>query len=259
MQNLRILGIILLSVLTVSSCSYRTKDILFKTDKKLTSSKPVAAFGETKNDSAGAYKHRIKPGDRLQIRFLNNYDMGQAAAQSATSMAERNGNDNGYLVNYDSTVTLPLIGRTNLVGMTRLEAAKELENLYSQFIINPIIDVNIANLSVTILGEVKKPGKVNIDKETTTLIDAVALAGGLTDGGKKNNVKIIRGREVILVNLKNINALYEPGIVLQDNDIIYVEPYRLKALTDPLATTRTFLFFMQTILIGYNFYNLLIE
>jgi polysaccharide export outer membrane protein len=213
---------------------------LFKTPEEIKTDKPVLVVNPEKKDTGYAYRHRIKPNDRLQIRFLNNYDIGQGAGQSATSMANNSMitgiTDKGYLVNYDSTVTLPLIGRVNLVGLTRLEAAKKLEEIYGKFIINPIIDLNIASLSVTILGEVNIPGKILVDKESTTLIDVIALAGGLTINAKKNNLKIIRGNEIIVVDVRKIEVLKDPNIIIHDNDIIYIEPYGVKAKVDPISS-----------------------
>src|SRR5205807_2184139 len=104
--------------------------ILFKTPKEIKSDKPVLVINPEKQDSGTTYRHRIKIGDRLLVKFLNNYDIGQGAVQAATSAGNSQmvtGEDRGYLVNYDSTCTLPLIGRLNLVGLTRLEAAKKLE------------------------------------------------------------------------------------------------------------------------------------
>lgn len=239
-----------MAILLVASCSYKRKNILFKTDKKIHSNDPVYVLS---NDSNAAnrinteYRHRIKTGDRLEIRFLNNYDIGQAAVQSATAAANADGGtDKGYLVNYDSTVTLPLIGRVNLIGYSRLEAAKKLEQEYGKFVINPIIEVNIINLSVTILGEVLSPGKILLDKENTTLVDVIALSGGLKDTGKKNRIRIIRGKDVIQVNLRKIDALYNKAIIVQDGDIIYVEPYGIKAQTESVTSLQTVTFLMLT-------------
>ncbi len=248
LRNFSILGLFIFVLVSISSCSYKNKNILFKTPKKLKSKEPIAVFTDKAKDSA-LYRHRIKPGDRLQIRFLNNFDIGQSAAQSATSQANRDVNsERGYLVNYDSTVTLPLIGRTNLVGLTRLDAAKKLEILYTDFgIINPIIDLNIASLSVTVLGEVGSPGKILVDKETTTLVDVIALAGGFTQGAKKNTVKIIRNNEIIMVDLKVIDPVYSPSIIIHDNDIIYVEPYGVKAAFEPVIAVSTGIALLMTV------------
>jgi polysaccharide export outer membrane protein len=225
-------------ILVSPSCSYKKRNILFKTPKEIKSNDAVLILN-AKDTSQTVYRHRIKVGDRLAIRFLNNYDIGGAAAQSATASANNeniSGADKGYLVNYDSTVILPLIGKTNLVGLTRLEASARLEKEYSKFIVNPIIDINIASLGVTVLGEVARPGKIYVDKENTTLIEVIALAGGISDAGKKYNVKIIRGTEVILVDLRKIEALQSPRIVMQDNDIVYIEPYNIKAATEPAGS-----------------------
>lgn len=222
---LLLLGIFFLS----ESCSYKNRNILFKTSKQIKSKQPVLVVNG-KDTGITPYRHRIKVGDRLSIRFLNNYDIGAAAGQSATSTAT---GDNSYLVNYDSTSILPLIGRVNLVGLTRLEASAKLEKEYSRFIVNPIIDVNIVTLSVTVLGEAGTSGKIILDKENTTIVDVIARAGGIKDTGKKRDIRIIRGSEIIIVDLRKIETLESPAIVMQDNDIVYIQPYTVKANAEP--------------------------
>lgn len=246
----------------VTSCSYKQKNILFKTPKEIHSEQPIFILNANETDSSN-YRHRIKPNDRLLIRFLNNYDIGQAASLSATAAGNSqlvSGEDKGYLVNYDSSCTLPMLGRINLVGLTRLEAAKKLEELYSKYIINPIIDVNIASLSVTVLGEVYLPGKIRVDKENTTIVDIIALAGGLKDTSKKRNIKIIRGSEIITVDLTNIESIKNQLIIIHDNDIIYIEPIGTKVFSDPFASllplSTVLLTITQLIVISLQIYTL---
>ena len=246
-KNLRLILFLASILMLLQSCSYKNRNMLFGTPQKINSDKPVYVYHPTDTGSR-VYRHRIKIGDRLVIRFLNNYDLGVSAAQSATSSANNVGSDKGYLVNYDSTVILPLVGRLNLIGLTRLEASKKLEQEFSKFVVNPIIDVNIANLGVTVLGEVMSQGKIYVDKENTTLVDVIALAGGFKDSGKKKNIKIIRGQEIIIVNLKKIEALYSNQIVMQDNDIVYVEPYTIKAATEPYMSIQPALTIITTTL-----------
>jgi len=245
---IRHLGLSYFILFILSSCSYQNKNTLFKTSRPLKSKKPIEIFGSQTSDTI-AYRHRIKPGNRIYIRFLNNFDIGQAAGQSATAESVKEVSiEKGYLVNYDSTVTLPLIGQVNVVGKTRLEAARYLEKKYAEWgIINPIIDVNILSLSVTVLGEVGLPGKILIDKENTTLIDAIAMAGGISLSGKKNNIKIIRGNQIIMVNLKLIDPLNSPDIILQDNDLIYVEPFATKARLDPVGSATNGIMMLITV------------
>lgn len=240
----------LLALLILSSCSYKRKNVLFRTPKKIKTKEAVYVYSPDSNAAKkyDNYRHRIKPGDRVLINFLNNYDIGSAAAQSATSTANfGEAASKGYMVNYDSTITLPLIGRTNIVGLTRLEAAKRLEQEYGKYVINPIIEVNIASLSVTVLGEISTPGKILLDKEKTTLVDVMALCGGLKDSGKKNRIKIIRGKEVILVDIRRLESLESSAINVQDGDIVYVEPYGFKAQTEALSSVQSTTFVILTV------------
>jgi len=242
--------LLLLALLVLASCSYKRKNVLFKTPKKIKTREAVYIYSPDSNKAKNYdnYRHRIKPGDRILINFLNNYDIGSAAGQSATSTANTQGNaERGYLVNYDSTITLPLIGRTNIVGLTRLEAAKRLELEYGKYVINPIIEVNIASLAVTVLGEVGTPGKILLDKENTTLVDVIALSGGIKDVGRKNKIKIIRGNEVIMVDLRDIKALHNNAIKIQDGDIVYVQPFGIKAQTEALNAFQSATFVILTI------------
>jgi polysaccharide export outer membrane protein len=248
-------------LLIVSSCSYKKKNILFKSKKKLKTEEPVLVVNMDSLKAQSNYKHIIKIGDRVQLRFLNNYDLGQGATQSATAGSAMDASANlGYLVNYDSTATLPLIGRVNLVGKDRLQAAKYLEAQYSKFISNPIIDVNIPNLKVTVLGEVMAPGQIVLDKENTTLVDVIAMAGGFKDAGRKDRIKIIRGNEIIMVNMKMIESLKSSDIIIHHNDIVYVEPYSAKAATEPIvgasAATTLLLTLTQLILISLQIYTI---
>jgi len=228
----RIIPLALLCLLLLGqSCGYKKRNALLMTPKKIKSKQAVLVINKS-DTSAAIYRHRIKIGDKLELRFLNNYDIGGSAGKSPTSTANASAGA-GYLVNYDSTVILPLLGRINLVGMTRLEAANFLELQYGKYVINPIIDLNISSLGVTVLGEVGVQGKMLLYKEKTTLIDIIALSGGIKETGRKHNIRIIRGDELIIVDLRKIEILDYPEMVMHDGDIVYVEPYPLKSSTEP--------------------------
>lgn len=260
LKSIAHVAVVFILLMLIQSCSYRNKNILFKTPSKLQSSEPVKVFTGSGYKSDSLYKHKIKIGDRIVIRFLQNYDLGQGAGQSAaSSVIDQN---EGYLVNYDSTTTLPLLGRVNLVGMTRPEAARYLEQQYGQTgINNPIIDVNISTLSVAVYGEVTNQGLFKLDKESTTLVEVLAKCGGFKDAGKKNYVQIIRRDQVILVDFKSIYSVHDPRTIIQDGDIIYVQPYGIKAQFEPVIVTATSIIsvlqVIQISLIGLQFYFLL--
>lgn len=245
--------VFLMAALMLGACSYKKKNILFKTEKKIKAKEPVTVVNIDSLRAWSNYKHVIKVGDRVEIRFLNSLDIGNTPGMPVQSQ-----NNIGYLVNFDSTVTLPLIGRANIVGKTRLEAATYLEEQYSKFLNNPIIDVNILSLTATVLGEVNLQGLITIDKEQTTLVELLARAGGIRETGKKNDIKIIRNNQIILVNLKEIIALQSPDIIIHHNDIVYVQPYGVKAQTEALVglqnTTQLVFALVQLTFLGFQIY-----
>ena len=99
----------------------------------------------------------------------------------------------------------------------------------------PVVTVEFMNLTVSILGEVRTPGRYVIDKDKLTLLEALSLAGDLTIYGKREKILVQREEEgkqkLYQVNLNSGNELYaSPAYYLQQNDVVYVEPnkYRVK-------------------------------
>ena len=247
---------ILLSLIIffASSCSYKNKNILFKTPQKISSVEAVHVINGT--ESKDLYYHRITKGDRLAVRLINNYNAEKSSISDSYSA------ETGYLVDYEGNVTLPMIVSVNLENLTRLEASRKLEKLYVErdLLVNPIIEVNIINLRVVVLGEVNQQGKYLIDREKTTLVDLLADAGGLTVRAKLKTIKIIRGDlakpKIILVDLRNVESLKSKELILQNNDIVYVEPTGIYLLGDKTQSVSSlvqpFILIVSTISIIYT-------
>lgn len=101
---------------------------------------------------------------------------------------------------------------------------------------NPIVTVEYLNLSVSVMGEVSRPGLYNFNKENFTILDALSAAGDLTIFGMRNNVKVLREdngkQKVYEVNLNSGQDLMKsPVYYMKQNDVIYVEPNSTKART----------------------------
>jgi polysaccharide biosynthesis/export protein len=134
-------------------------------------------------------------------------------------------------VETDGTVKLPVIGRTQIVGLTLREATEMLEKKYSTYYIKPYILLTIDNRRVIIFpGDPGTAKVIPLLNNNTTLIEALALAGGITEDGKAREVKLIRGDpakpQVYLIDLYTISGIKEGNTILQANDIIYVTPQR---------------------------------
>lgn len=230
-----------------ASCSYKQNQILFQQKKSIPDS-------ILQKHSANINNYRIKPQDILEIRNIQNskniIDLTPAAntasANNTSSQADN------YPVDDDGNVALTGIGRVHIAGLTRMEATKYIEKLYHEnFLKDPILEVKIINLKVTILGEVKAPGNFPLTKDRTTLIEMIGAAGGLTDKANEKNVEIIRGDKKIPIeiDLSDLASLSDPKAILQNNDIVYVQQNKRAVRTDKLQNFSTI---MQPALILFN-------
>ena len=126
----------------------------------------------------------------------------------------------------DGTVSLPLVGQVKVVGLTVAEIQKELSRRYAAFIKNPQVTVVVKRMgmiTVSVVGEVKKPGTFTLMRESRVL-DAIAAAGGLTDLASTDQAQIVRAtREVIPLNLEAIlKGDDKANLPLQMGDVIVV-------------------------------------
>ena len=134
----------------------------------------------------------------------------------------------GYRVSRDGYITLPLVGNILVSGLSCNEAADLIENELSKKIIEPVVNINIVNFKVTVLGEVNNPGTFQIYDTKLTIVQALGYAGDLTINGKKNNIKIIR--EINDVSIIREIDLTKPDFIsseffyLKNNDVLYIEP-----------------------------------
>jgi polysaccharide biosynthesis/export protein len=194
------------------------------------------------HDSVTSVNYKISPNDFLNMRLFsqdgfhiidltNTSNTSSVAGGGSTSTASAVNTSVDYLVETDGTVKLPVIGRTQIVGLTLREATEMLEKKYSTYYIKPYILLTIDNRRVIIFpGDPGTARVIPLLNNNTTLIEALALAGGITEDGKAREVKLIRGDpaspQVYLIDLYTISGIKEGNTILQANDIIYVTPQR---------------------------------
>lgn len=251
---------LLLGILTCTSCSFKQQQVLFKQQAPVSDSTQInqAASG------AGTTDYRIRSQDILQIRNLQStkYIVDETPSSPAGGGGGNSAQGQSYQVEDDGTVVLPVIGHIQVAGLTRVEAAKQIEDIYRKNLLkDPIIELKITNLKVTILGEIKAQGNFPLVKDKTTLIEMIGEAGGLTERANEKNIKIIRGDpknpQITLVDLSNIKTLADPRIILQNNDIIYIAQNKRAVKNDQLqnfsSTISPILIVFNTALIIYTF------
>jgi polysaccharide export outer membrane protein len=132
-----------------------------------------------------------------------------------------------YLVDYEGNIEFPVLGTLKVTGLTRTELTDLLVEKIKVMANEPIVNVRLANFTVTILGEVSNPGTFTIQDERVTLIEALGLANDLTIYGKRKNILLIREvdgkKRFSSIDLTSVNTVNSHLYYLQQNDVIYVE------------------------------------
>ena len=179
-------------------------------------------------------EYRILPQDRLEVSLYKD-----PAQSSDIGMSPSGGelgqtmNKNGILVNTAGYISLPLIGKTRVAGLTQSQAANRITAEYKKYLNTPTVYVEVLNKRIFVLGEVKNPGVVKLDKEKMTLFEALATAGDLTDSAVRNEIMILsnnekKGMQLRKINLTNFDKMNYASLMLRPNDIVYVQPNKWK-------------------------------
>lgn len=221
------------------------------------------------------YDARIMPKDQLTITVSTTDDEASAPFNMtvATPLTQNSRSTysqamlQAYLVDNDGNIEFPKVGTVHLGGLTKAEAEKLIRDKikpYMSELENPIVTVRMSNYKISVLGEVSKPGMYTVSNEKVTILEALAMAGDLTIYGVRNNVKLIRedaqGQKTInVLNLNDANLISSPYYYLQQNDIVYVEPNKVKAQNSSVGSMTTLWFSATSILISLTslLYNIL--
>ncbi|TCC92244.1 hypothetical protein EZ428_10990 [Pedobacter frigiditerrae] len=228
-----------LFILLFSACGARKERTLFNaaTDVVTDSIKQVYVVND---QGAGEIYYKIKVNDQLAVRNLQDREFGVKNSTASAATATVGTNVTSYQVDADGNVNLPAIGKVAVLGLTRKEIANKLQTLYGdKLLVDPIIEVTVVNVKVTLLGEFNKQGNFLLERDNTTLIDILGEAGGInTKTADPKTLKIIRGDrsnpEIIYVNLNDINSLSSKKLILQNNDLILLQPTKSSALSEKL-------------------------
>lgn len=139
---------------------------------------------------------------------------------------------NGYLVDPEGYIDFPVLGKIRVGGLTIRQIKEMMEDKLKDYIKDPVVEARIINYKVTILGEVNRPGSIIAPNQKISILDAIAAAGDIPITGRRDNILVIRetegNREFARLNLDSKNVFSSPYYYLKQNDIVYVEPARVK-------------------------------
>ena len=180
---------------------------------------------------------RLEPGDQLSIS-IHGRDPKVVEIYNMPNVTNATGGSTkaSYTVNANGQIDMLQFGLIPVAGLTRAELANQIKyRLVSSGVVrDPVVVVDFATMTYSVLGEVAMPGRKPIDRDHMTLLDALAQAGDLTIYGKRNNVLVMRnvnGKQTAYrIDLTNTESVYaSPVFNLKQNDIIYVEPNTKRA------------------------------
>jgi polysaccharide export outer membrane protein len=226
------------------SCSVRKQHSLFNAPSDIVTDTIKRVYVVNDQGISDAY-YKIKVSDQLAIRNVQNPEFGATAAGSAGTQSNNTSGTAQNIISYpvepDGMVNLPAIGKVEVIGLTRREATVKIQDIYKQKLLkDPIIELTVVNLKVTLLGEFSKQGNFLLEKDNISLIEIIGEAGGITKTADPKTLKIIRGDrshpEIIYVNLTDINSLASKKLILQNNDIVVLQPTKGAALSEKLQS-----------------------
>ncbi|MFT4095303.1 MAG: polysaccharide biosynthesis/export family protein [Niabella sp.] len=165
------------------------------------------------------------------------------SAVSGNQSQTFNNNTQGFLVDKSGDIELPLLGTVHAEGLTTSGLRDLIKEKAKKYFKEPTVNVRLLNFRVTVLGEVVRPGTYSVSNERVSVLDALGLAGDLTVYGKRDNVMVIREinntKKAVRMSLNDARIMSSPYFYLQQNDVVYVEPVKNKAIQSDASASRT--------------------
>ncbi|PWD99972.1 sugar transporter [Marinilabilia rubra] len=213
-----------------------------------------------------AKKYLISANDIIFVRILTGnpgisalYNNTPTSGFSTSLSSEADQYINGFTVNNDGNIKLPVLGQLKVKGLTLQETEQQIQRLADNYLVDATVIVRLLNYKVTVLGEVTRPGVYSHYNDRLTILEAIGKAGDITDLGDKRNIMVIRpvpeGRVTYQLDLTNKDLLTSPAFFLKPNDVIYVKPSKSKAFQINLPTMSMILSSITTIIVLAQYFD----
>lgn len=241
-----------------TSCVPQKKMLLLKNMEMANETTSI----EYQNERSLEYK--IKPGDNLFIRAFNMIDEKNVLSGDRSNYLTSDAAIylSSYTVNKDGCIDFPLTGLVEVKNLTVEQAKKKMETELAKYVKETAVMLKLSNFDLTILGEVSRPGKYKIYQSEISILEALSLAGNMSNFAKTSSVKVVRrtdnGSEIVTLDVGSADILASPYYYLKPNDIVYVEPMKIKQwgfTTFPYSTVMSIVSLGVTVLTYFALYQ----
>jgi polysaccharide export outer membrane protein len=211
-------------------------------------------------------KYLISTDDILFVRVLTGnpeisalYNNTPSSGISTSMSSEADQYINGFTVDDNGQIKLPVLGALKVKGLTLQEIEKHVQAEADKYLVDATVIVRLLNYKVTVLGEVSRPGVYSHYNDQLTILEAIGKAGDITDLGDKRNIMVIRphpkGRITYQIDLTEKELLTSPAFFLKPNDVVYVKPSGSKAFQINLPTMSMILSSATTIIVLLQYFD----
>ena len=265
MKHIKLLFALIIISMMITGCGSTKNVAYFKNSDSVDLSK-----------SQFLYDARIMPKDILTITVSTtdpeaaipfNLTVATVQSQSLRASTTTQPTLQSYIVDNEGNIDFPLVGTLHVGGLTKGEAEQLVLGKIKPYMSDtekPIVTVRMINYKISVIGEVARPGMFTVANEKISILEALAQAGDLTIYGVRDRVKLIREdatgkKEIHVLNLNDANIINSPYYYLQQNDIVYVEPNKVKSQNSSVGSMTTLWFSATSILISLTslLYNIL--
>ncbi len=191
-------------------------------------------------------QYRIRVDDKITISIWGQDEWSVGSTYGVYNSNEVYGK--WLMVDADGNIEIPKMGTMNVLDKTILELKREVQHSFSTWVQNPIVDVKILNREITVMGEVRDPQVIIVDKEQNRLLDLIARCKGFEFYANLRCIKILRqvGRDVYVANIdltkpdyRNLELNILPGDVVVVPSRSFRDFDRRISIIIPFTTTIT--------------------
>ena len=246
--------LLILIALTLGSCGSKEKIVYFQNISSVLPTEKISYEPSIKSDDLLVITV-FSPTPEAALRFnLSTTQVPQSPNVVSSATSAQQEVFYTYLVDNDGNIHFPIIGDIKLSGLTKTEALAKLNSLLGEYITKPISVIRIVNFKVSVLGEVTRPGEVDIRSERITLPEAISKAGDLTIYGRRDNILVIReidGQKTYnYIDLTKADFVKSPFYYLTQNDVIIVEPNKTRIGSSVIGPNTSIIFTSISLLIA---------